>query len=373
MSEKKHRVHALLKVVFNRYVKGKTTAEERRLVEDFYENVIGSDPMPEDMNRIGREMKTAIDESTRGAWPSYVRKRPMLIGAAACFVFFIISVIRFMHDDVGKMPVQPAANVAAEDPILFLDENRTYNLADALPSGAFYRGINDEKVLDVSLLGKEEPSGRVRIENPARRVFSVLLADGSQLWLNRYAAIEFDAGERMVYVSGEVFFDIKSVMRENRKVPFVVKTALQTIEVLGTQFNVDATRRDEENVELLEGSIRLTHNVRKTALLMAPGQQAFLKTDEPRIFVVNAKDGEKANAWRKGLFYFDNETLATVRDELVAWYGVELIISPEIVDLPITAMISRYDDINEVLQMIELTNNITYVKKKGKVYVRKKD
>ena len=144
---------------------------------------------------------------------------------------------------------------------------------------------------------------------------------------------------------------------------------MQTIEVLGTKFNVNTSGNSEENVLLTEGSIRLTHNRYGTQVLIKPGQQAFLEKDKPKILLIQSENIEKANAWRKGLFYFDNEKLAEVALEFEQWYGIRIVIDSKIAGLPITGMISRYENISEVLAIIKMTNNINYIERKGTIYV----
>ena len=77
---------------------------------------------------------------------------------------------------------------------------------------------------------------------------------------------------------GEAYFEIVS----NASMPFRVfvhaPTGEQTVEVLGTHFDVKAYD-DETNVTttLLEGSVRLTS--KGAATLLQPGQQGQLRTD----------------------------------------------------------------------------------------------
>lgn len=68
--------------------------------------------------------------------------------------------------------------------------------------------------------------------------YSLVLADGTKVWLNadselRYP-IQFTGNTREVSVAGEAFFE---VTKQEGK-PFIVKTSLGNITVLGTQFNV---------------------------------------------------------------------------------------------------------------------------------------
>ncbi|HDR51316.1 MAG TPA: hypothetical protein ENN90_06810, partial [Mariniphaga anaerophila] len=78
------------------------------------------------------------------------------------------------------------------------------------------------------------------IHSPVGMRSHVVLPDGTNLWLNagshlRYG-IPFIRENREVELTGEAFLDVV----KNEKSPFVVKAGNALVEVLGTQFNVNA-------------------------------------------------------------------------------------------------------------------------------------
>ncbi|MBK9014040.1 MAG: FecR domain-containing protein [Saprospiraceae bacterium] len=64
------------------------------------------------------------------------------------------------------------------------------------------------------------------------------LADGSKVWLNAQSSLQFftenEGKDRRVELTGEAFFEVA----KNPQRPFVVKTNLGEVTVLGTSFNV---------------------------------------------------------------------------------------------------------------------------------------
>src|SRR5690606_33644254 len=66
---------------------------------------------------------------------------------------------------------------------------------------------------------------------------------------------QFDQDKRAVELEGEAYFEVS---KTQTKLPFLVKTRDQTVEVLGTQFNIFAYG-DEPNVRttLVEGSVKV--------------------------------------------------------------------------------------------------------------------
>ncbi|QRQ59216.1 FecR family protein [Sphingobacterium multivorum] len=370
MSERKRHVRTVLKDLLDRYISGDTNPQERQFVEYLYDAMDREGEGQNDMDRVGEEIKDKVHHRIKKRTLSF---HILKIGYAAASILILFGIfISYKLIDNSKISDR-VLHVANHNPSLIIGKEKRFDLLDTLPQGAHYTTINDEKVLALSTVSKGTDFGKLRIENPSRNVFSVLLNDSTQVWLNYLATIEldpdFNKNNRSVHITGEVYFDVHKQYTGGKKIPFSVHSALQTIEVLGTKFNVNTSGNSEENVLLTEGSIRLTHNRYGTQVFIKPGQQAFLEKDKPKILLIQSENVEKANAWRKGLFYFDNEKFAEVVPEFEQWYGIRIVIDPKIAGLPITGMISRYENIREVLAIIKMTNNINYIERKGTIYV----
>lgn len=370
MSERKRHVRTVLKDLLDRYISGDTNPQERQFVEYLYDAMDREGEGQNDMDRVGEEIKDKVHHRIKKRTLSFHIPK---IGYAAASILILFGIfISYKLIDNSKISDR-VLHVANHNPSLIIGKEKRFDLLDTLPQGAHYTTINDEKVLALSTVSRGTDFGKLRIENPSRNVFSVLLNDSTQVWLNYLATIEldpdFNKNNRSVHITGEVYFDVHKQYTGGKKIPFSVHSALQTIEVLGTKFNVNTSGNSEENVLLTEGSIRLTHNRYGTQVFIKPGQQAFLEKDKPKILLIQSENVEKANAWRKGLFYFDNEKFAEVVPEFEQWYGIRIVIDPKIAGLPITGMISRYENIREVLAIIKMTNNINYIERKGTIYV----
>ena len=140
--------------------------------------------------------------------------------------------------------------------------------------------------------------------------------------------------------------------------PFIVKTSQSTIQVYGTSFNVKAYPDDSyQKTTLEEGSIGLRVNDHEFKLV--PNQQAVLNTaNEVNIIKINAR---QQSVWRHGRFLFDNENLEDIMAQLARWYDVNIFFTgPEVKELHFSGEIDRYEDIERVLHMIELTTNISF-------------
>ncbi|RUO37085.1 iron dicitrate transport regulator FecR [Aliidiomarina taiwanensis] len=157
-------------------------------------------------------------------------------------------------------------------------------------------------------------------------VDTVELSDGSVLTLNTETRIQiaFNQHERhVVLVAGEAFFDVAS--DANR--PFVIDTGEQEIRVLGTKFNV---RKEETGVRVavLEGKVSVTRmsslaaaDVMDDAKLMVLAEDDYLlEAGAMGSFSATADVVAKASYelvneaqnWRRGVFRFDDASLADV-------------------------------------------------------------
>lgn len=377
MSRNSNRIKNRITAIFKRYVKGKASPDQKRFVDRFYQ-LVGKRKEDADVafDHLEQEIKDAVDRQiSRGSKIRKISNSPYVRAAAVlllvCTAAFII--FRMSGLDVTSESLQ-TSGITKENPILSIGAEKSYDLDEDIQDSSAYRFIDDQKVFLLSALAEEIADDAPRkITNPTKKVFTFLLDDGSQVWLNAHASIEFMPSfgktERIVHVSGEVSLDITKKEIEGKPLPFYVKTPLQTIEVLGTQFSVNTEQEDEESVVLLEGKIKLEHNVYKTSVVLHPNQKAFLSPKSDRILVAAAEENDKVRAWRKGLFHFEDESVGEVMKELAQWYDKPIHVDRAIQEIPITGMISRYEQLADVLHIVEMTNNIKFVERKGAIYV----
>ncbi|MBO9633070.1 MAG: FecR domain-containing protein [Chitinophagaceae bacterium] len=168
------------------------------------------------------------------------------------------------------------------------------------------------------------------LSTPKGRIYKLALPDGSKVWLNAASSIRFPATftgeERKVEITGEVFFEVA----KKADMPFRVKVDAQTtIEVLGTEFNVNAYSNEELlRTTLLTGAIRVQcQDQEENSVVLKPGQQAQWKnapTNQSFMVIRNANI-EKVVGWKDGYFSFDDLTLEELMREVERWYDVEVV------------------------------------------------
>jgi len=178
--------------------------------------------------------------------------------------------------------------------------------------------------------------------------YPLILPDGSKVWLNAQSSITFPTAfngkERIVKITGEALFEVA----HNAEHPFKVQTEKQTIEDIGTTFNVNAyTDEAATKTTLIEGKVKVND------MFLEPGQQS----DGTHIKTVNTR---RYTAWRNGDFYFEDDNIQTVMRELSRWYNVKINYEGDIPTEGFDAQISRNKNISAVLQILENTKGVHF-------------
>ncbi len=209
---------------------------------------------------------------------------------------------------IAGQPKQPEIKPGGNNAILTLGNGETIVLNKAKDGQLANQGhttINKTATGQVVYTTpKTAPSEIIynSITTPAGGQYQLVLSDGTKVWLNALSSIKypthFDNTQRTVEITGETYFEVA----QNKTVPFRVITNNQTIDVLGTNFNINAYA-DESSTKttLLEGKIRVT--AASKAVILTPGQQAVAN---PNSLAVTTADTEEAIAWKNGYFELNN-------------------------------------------------------------------
>ena len=264
-----------------------------------------------------------------------------------------------------KVIIQPGGDKA----VLTLSDGSKIILEDAKKGLlANQAGVSIQKTADGELLysfaknmrriPEANPSEVIynKIETPFGGKYQINLPDGSKVWLNSASSLRFPAffsgKTREVELNGEAFFDVA----KNPDMPFKVITKDQIVEVLGTQFNINSYA-DEESFKttLIEGSVKVIYKDR--VILLNPGQQfqPSLKSSK----VIEA-DTEEVTAWKDGYFLFKDEDIQSIMRKISRWYNVDVSYSGEIPDVGFGGNISRSKGIDEVLNVLQLTDAVHF-------------
>lgn len=189
------------------------------------------------------------------------------------------------------------------------------------------------------------------------------LPDGSNVTVNADSKISFSesrfAKKRMLELEGEAFFSVQ------KGTPFVVKTHLGTVEVLGTSLNVYA-RENEFNVSCLTGKVQVTVN--EQSLIIAPGERTELVSGT--LQKTSNISPDNMAGWRTGEYHFEKVPLISIFDEIERQFNVE--ISSEGLEARLYSGSLSNKNLNEALETLSLTMNLEYEIKDQKISIKSK-
>ncbi len=210
------------------------------------------------------------------------------------------------------------------------------------------------------------------LSTPRGGQYQLLLPDGTQVWLNAASSITFPTNfagaERMVKMTGEVYFDVA----KDKTHPFKVVVAADDgkdmqVAVLGTQFNVNAYADEPgRTVTLLEGGVRVEQGSQTVQLL--PGAQARQGQDGKLVRMESA-NVEAAVAWKNGWFFFKDADVPTVMRQLSRWYNVEVEYEGTIPSRLFNGEIGRSLTLNQVMEGLS-ENKVKYKIINNKIVVQ---
>lgn len=190
--------------------------------------------------------------------------------------------------------------------------------------------------------------------------YELRLADGTRVWLNSdselHFPVQFSGKERQVILKGEAFFMVaKDSLR-----PFIVDACRKMkVEVLGTEFNVQAYPEDEElRTTLNRGKVRI--GIGEEHLVLYPDQQAVCHVGRNTLEMRQVKS-DHYSAWKDGKFIFEDECLENILNRLARWYNISFLYrSGDLKDFHFTGDLEKYDDFSVALRMLEKSTNIRF-------------
>lgn len=213
-----------------------------------------------------------------------------------------------------------------------------------------------------------------KVITPRGKTFEVTLSDGTQVTLNADSKFTFPANflgkpERIVQLEGEAFFKVA----KDAKHPFIVVTPSITTTVLGTEFVVKAYAEGNPQVTLLSGSVKVNKTGAPSAksVILTPKQQLQLSSDTHTMDVLNVGDQAFLSLkWKDDIFSFNHTSLMEAIQEMGRWYNVGVEISDNsLIKETITLEISRKVSLEDFVNSINLTHNLSAILDDGKIII----
>ena len=292
---------------------------------------------------------------------------------AAAFLIFIIAATWFLvHEkstvnSTAALPVHknnivvPAYNKAT----LTLTNGEVIALDNTLKKGIIYEFENIEiihnddgivfKVKDNAIA---DSNAFNTLTTPKGGQYKVVLADGTEVWLNTASSIMFPTSftgkERKVSVTGEAYFEVV----KNVSQPFVVKANRISVKDLGTKFNI-MSYRNENSVKttLTEGLIAISTETNQAN--MQPGEQAVLNNGSSD-FIIRKADIEEVLAWKTHKYFFKNTSIKTIMRQLERWYDIDVVYHDDVSSVLFSGGLTQKDNVSQLLEMLQSDSRLRF-------------
>ena len=290
------------------------------------------------------------------------------IGASAAAVIGLLIIGRwFLTIETKNVSPQAAQHVISpgkQSATLTLANGKQIHLHETQNGRiAEESGIRISKTTDGQLIYEVSDKSQGEIEQNTLsttkgETYRIKLPDGTQVWLNAASSLSYpvrfaNQKNRTVTLTGEAYFEVA----KDSKHPFIVQAAAQQVEVLGTHFNVNSYA-DETAVQttLLEGRVQVSSHSQK--LLLAPGEQSTLTARG--VLKSRPIDTAPVIAWTNNEFMFDGDDIESVMRKVARWYNVEVIYQSKKTTEKFGGGISRFDDVQKVLSLLEKTGAVHF-------------
>ncbi|MFZ4100640.1 MAG: FecR family protein [Sphingobacterium thalpophilum] len=382
--------------ILEKYRVGNASTEEMGFLDTYYK-VFGLRPdytsgmeegkriiLKEDLKNsinenISTYRKATIQKGKRTIYKWSISVAATLIICGLWFFYYpqkiesyqVIKSVKKDSSIISKTEVAPKDDIVpgGNKAVLTLANGKKINLTDVnIGTLAEQSNVQIAKIADGQLVYSILSDQQVRnnqknqyntIETPKGGRYQMRLPDGTNVWLNSASRLTFPSSfsslsKRKVELSGEAYFEVA----KDSSRPFVVKTILQEVEVLGTHFNI-SSYEDESSVKttLIEGSVKIVAKNGSDKILK-PGQQSVLTADN--ITVENINEGQQALAWKNDQFIFESHDIQYVMRIISRWYNVEVEYVGAIPENKFGGAISKFENISEVLKSLESTGRVKF-------------
>ncbi len=203
----------------------------------------------------------------------------------------------------------------------------------------------------------------IELEGMVGEVRSIVLEDGSKIWLNRNSQLlypgNFGPDTRVVHLRGEGYFEISP----DADRPFIIQSKYgNQIKVVGTSFNYQ-THPDSSIVSVVEGVVQMESDSK--SLLIEAGEKGVVKQN---VLTKSAFSNPNLLSWKTGMLTFENASLKSIIHDLKRHYGAEIQLEVPSENCTFTSSFNN-ESLENVLDEITLVLNLEWSIDNDKSYL----
>lgn len=312
-------------------------------------------------------------------------KKVLNYAAIISGIILSVFVSNFIFNNTESNP-RTALVIPNEDIILYNEDGRSqkveidYNKAIKNE----FSGLEGLKIGDEIIYEGDKTKTSAKVTNytlkvPFGKKFGLTLSDGSKVYLNSGSSITYpntfnSSSKRVVTLQGEAYFEVKS----NKKKPFIVKTDLLNVRVLGTKFNVSAYKNDNSNsITLVEGKVAVSKSVafknqKSKSILLEPNQRAFAKRNGNKTIIKKQVSSvSKYISWKNRELEFKNDKFIDITKKLERNFNVKIVSNNKrLNNIEFTGNFNK-QDVFDILDSFRVHTSFTYTVENNNILIKK--
>ncbi len=302
------------------------------------------------------------------------------IAAASVAILFAISSIVYYKDYLNKDTIIVAKDypdAGRNKAILTLENGKTINLDEQNVDISENLNYKNKKL---TYFGKNK---KIKLKEkynyltiPRGGQFQLQLSDSTKIWINSETKLKYPTAflnnkpRKVEILYGEVYFEVTSNLVNNGN-SFIVVAPNQTIEVLGTKFNVRLYKDEKEaTTTLIEGKVSI--EVDKGKEILKPSEQ-FRYNALNNEYEIKLVDASAITSWKDGYFNFNDLSLYEVMKSLSRWYNIDIeILDENLGNTKFRGSISKNQNIKSILNILQISNELQYEIQENKIEIKAK-
>lgn len=346
--------------LLERYTTGNCTPEETILVESLYQMLEEISPAPSHKNieKAYVHVKKNLPAATKRSIP-----QQWVVAASLLLIISIgISLYLYFPKDKSDERVYAAAKAnfapGKSQAFLTLANGKKIPLKDVSNGKIATEGnititkTDKGHIVYNASEGKNTVPVINTVSTPRGGEYVLTLSDGTKVWLNAASSIVYPASftgkTRDVKVDGEVYFEVA----HDPEHPFRVNANDQTVEVLGTHFNINSyTDEPSLKTTLFEGQVKIIKS--NQTVILKPGEQVINDRNSVSLMLKKEADLQQVLAWKNGRFFFNYTDAGSVLRQIARWYDIEIKFKGKIPHQRLSGSFSKYTNASNALEILE--------------------
>jgi DUF971 family protein len=212
---------------------------------------------------------------------------------------------------------------------------------------------NTQHTLTYTVTGKEKV-GINSLTVPIGKDYKITLDDGTEVWLNSASQLSFPfsftGNTREISIDGEAYLKIA----KDEKKPFIVHLPHNSVQVLGTEFNVNSYDSGVVKVSLVQGAVNVINGTKTVSI--QPGMEAVSNANG---ISMEQFDKTRVLGWKKGIYYFYAADLKEISKVLPRWFGINVSIdNPAVMNKKFAGGVDRNQPISVFIDNLKMVTDI---------------